>query len=175
VTGIDGSLLSAAVSRPPLAIIGVGNALMRDDAFGPHVIRRLERDPRLRSRHDIELVDAGTAGFDLMHHVLGREAVILLDAVAAREGDTPGTLRVLEHHELLAMRGAAARGSPHEPSILAALQVAQLAGELPQVTLVGVVPADLGMGTELSAAVETAVDAAIALVLAHCGPAPQSS
>lgn len=175
MTGPTGSLLTAAVSRPAIAIIGVGNALMRDDAFGPHMIRRLEQDPVLRARHDIELVDAGTAGFDLMHHVLGRDSVILLDAVAPREGEAPGTLRVIAHEELMTMRGSTARGSPHEPSIPAALQVAQLAGELPHVTLVGVVPADLGMGTELSAAVETAVDAAIRLVLAHCGSVPQSS
>jgi hydrogenase maturation protease len=154
------SLLSVEVTRAPMAIIGVGNALMHDDAFGPLMVRRLERVGLVRDRADVELVDAGTAGFDLMHHVLGREAVILLDAVAPREGECAGTVRVMTHDELLGMRRAGMRGSPHEPGIIAALQVAELAGALPQVTLVGVVPLDTSMGIGLSGPVRAAMDAA---------------
>ena len=157
---MNASLLTVEVPRAPLAIIGVGNALMHDDAFGPLMVRRLERVGLARDRDDVELVDAGTAGFDLMHHLLGRARVILLDAVAARNGESPGTVLVFEHDELLAMRRAGARASPHEPGIIAALQVAELAGALPHVTLVGVVPQDVGMGMGMSGAVRAAMDAA---------------
>lgn len=152
------SLLTVAVQRAPFAIIGVGNALMRDDAFGPTMVRELEALPLFAQLADrVELVDAGTAGFDLMHQLLGRERVLLLDAVAPRDGEPAGTMRLIAHDELLAMSHHNARGTPHEPSILAALHVADLAGALPQVTLVGVVPADTSMGTDTSAAVRAAM------------------
>lgn len=154
------SLLTVQLTRAPVAIIGVGNALLRDDGFGPLMVRRLEQAPALRDRLALEFVDAGTAGFDLMHQLLGREHVILLDTVAPRDGEPPGTARVIAHDELLALGRRGARGSPHEPSIVASLQVAALAGELPHVTLVGVVPQDLGAGVGLSGVVRAAMDAA---------------
>ena len=157
------SLLTVTVQRAPFAIIRVGNALMRDDAFGPTMIRELEALPLFTQLADrVELVDAGTAGFDLMHQLLGRERVLLLDAVAPRDGEPAGTLRVIEHDELLAMSHHNARGTPHEPSILAALHVADLAGALPHVTLLGVVPADVSMGTDTSAAVREAMPDVVA-------------
>lgn len=152
-------ILTVRPERPPIAVIGVGNALMQDDGFGPAMIRALE------SRGDwptsVELIDAGTAGFDLMHQLLGRTHVVLLDAVAAPSGEPPGSVVVFSHEQLLTMRRHGARGSPHEPGILAAIQVAELAGELPQeLLLVGVVPASMDMGTELSVPVTQALDAA---------------
>ncbi|GAB1341723.1 hydrogenase maturation protease [Gemmatimonas sp.] len=157
------SLLTVAVQRAPCAIIGVGNALMCDDAFGPAMIRELEGLPLFAQLGErVELVDAGTAGFDLMHQLLGRERVLLLDAVAPRDGEPAGTMRLIEHDELLAMSHHNARGTPHEPSILAALHVADLAGALPQVTLLGVVPADVSMGTHTSEAVRAAMPDVVA-------------
>ena len=146
------SLLTVAVERATVAIIGVGNVLMRDDAFGPAMIRRLEaaRGDGPGLLQGVELVDAGTAGFDLMHQLLGRARVLLLDTVAARQGEAPGTVLVYTHDELMAMRRQAPRGSPHEPGVLAALQVADLAGALPRVTLLGVVPHDEGLGEGLT-------------------------
>jgi hydrogenase maturation protease len=152
------SLLTVDLPRAPVAIIGVGNLLMRDDAFGPTLVRRLEGHPVIAALGDqVELVDAGTAGFDLMHHLLGRERVILLDAIAPHPHDTPGTVRVLTHDALLAMAHRQARGTPHEPSILAALHVAELAGALPHVSLVGMVPGDVSMGLGLTDAVWAAM------------------
>lgn len=160
------SLLRVSLARPPVAIIGVGNTLMHDDAFGPEIIRALEAAGSFAAMADrVELVDAGTAGFDLMHQLLGREQVILLDAVAPRHNEPPGTVCVFEHDELLAMSHRSGRGTPHEPSILAAIQVAELAGELPHLTLIGVVPSDVSIGVGMSEAVRgacAAVEAAVA-------------
>lgn len=170
------SLLRVSLARPPVAIIGVGNTLMHDDAFGPEMIRMLQADSDYAAIADrVELVDAGTAGFDLMHQLLGRERVILLDAVAPRNNEPPGTVCVIAHDDLLAMAHRSERGTPHEPSILAAIQVAELAGELPHLTLIGVVPSELSIGVGMSeavrgacAAVEAAVATAVSLFPATC-------
>jgi hydrogenase maturation protease len=156
-------ILSVRLERPPMAVIGVGNALMQDDGFGPAMIRRLASGGAWPER--VELVDVGTAGFDLMHQLLGRTHVLLLDAVAAPGGEPPGTLVQVTHGQLVTMPRRGARASPHEPGILAAIQVAALADELPQeLLLVGVVPASMEMGTELSGPVTGALDAAEAAV-----------
>lgn len=166
------SLLTVHLERAPVAIIGVGNVLMHDDAFGPTLVRRLESHAALASRGEaLEFVDVGTAGFDLLHHLLGRERVILLDAIAPRDGEPPGTVRIIEHDELMAMARHGVAGTPHEPSILAALQVASLAGALPRVTLIGMVPADVGAGVGLSPAVEAAITAAMTAAMTAAGTA----
>jgi hydrogenase maturation protease len=156
-------ILSVRPERPPIAVIGVGNALMQDDGFGPAMIARLEARGGLPA--SVELVDVGTAGFDLMHQLLGRTHVLLLDAVAGRAGDAPGTMAQLPHAQLVAMPRHGARASPHEPGVLAAIQVAALAGELPrELLLVGVVPGSMAMGTELTEPVRRAMNPAEAIV-----------
>ena len=65
---------------PPILIVGVGNLLLRDEGIGVHVAHELQR------RHlptDLEVLDGGTAGMDLLHHFQGRRRVIFVDAVEA--------------------------------------------------------------------------------------------
>jgi hydrogenase maturation protease len=147
--------------RAPFAVIGVGNALLGDDGFGPSTLRLLES--RWRWPAKVELVDVGTGGFDLVHALLGRERVILLDATV---GPAPGALVQLDHAALLAVRPGAA--SPHEPSIGDALQLARLTGTLPnELSLFGVVPVSLALGVELTAAAQAACAEAAELVVAR--------
>gem|GEM_PF-6232927 len=84
----DGDLPSAcAEARPGILILGVGNILQKDDGIGVRVIERLmatDVSPRA------ELLDGGTAGMDLLSEVIGREKVVVVDAV--RGGGAPGAV-----------------------------------------------------------------------------------
>jgi hydrogenase maturation protease len=147
--------------RAPFAVIGVGNALLGDDGFGPATLRLLESGWRWPS--GVALADVGTGGFDLVHQLLGRERVILLDATV---GAAPGALVQLDHAALMTVRPGAA--SPHEPSIGDALQLARLTGTLPRdVSLIGVVPVSLALGVELTTEAQAACVAAAELVVAR--------
>jgi hydrogenase maturation protease len=77
---------------PRIAVIGIGNVLTGDDAVGPHVVRVVEARYALPA--DVQVIDAGTPGYDLTAFLVGLDAAILVDAVKAKAA--PGELRVYE-------------------------------------------------------------------------------
>ena len=142
-------------------MIGLGNVLMGDDAFGPYVIRVLEAACEFPP--EVEVADLGTPGLELTPLIAGRDAVIVVDTVTGR--DTPGTLRTYTLEAILE-RAPQTRLSPHEPALKEALLMADFAGAAPsRALLVGVIPERLGTGIGMSLAVHTAVDAAVEQVL----------
>lgn len=72
-----------------LAVIGCGNAARSDDAAGVEVLQRLRA--RIGSADDrLQLIDAGTAGMEVMFKVRGADRVIIVDA--CRSGSEPGAV-----------------------------------------------------------------------------------
>ena len=126
------------MNNPPvrIAVIGIGNVLAGDDAVGPHVVRVLEA--RYDLPEGVQVIDAGTPGYDLTAFLVGLDAVVLVDAVRAR--GTPGEVRLYDRTALLEKRPILAV-SPHEPGVREALLNAEFMGVTPGVVrLVGIVP-----------------------------------
>lgn len=68
-----------------MAVIGLGNRLLSDEGAGLHAVDllrdRLESEDRNGStRIDIDLVEAGTPGMNLLHQFDEREKIIFIDA-----------------------------------------------------------------------------------------------
>ncbi len=140
-----------------IAIIGIGNVLTGDDAVGPHVVRVVEARYALPA--DVQVIDAGTPGYDLTAFLVGMDAAILVDSVRAK--GAPGELRVYEKAELLTRKPVLAM-SPHEPGVREALLNADFMGVTPaHVRLVGVIPSRTETGIGLSAEVRAAIPAAV--------------
>jgi len=147
-----------------VAVVGLGHALLGDDALGLAVVRAL--DSHYRVPASVAVIDAGTPGLDLAGHLLDCERLIFVDALVGSE--PPGTVRTVRHDELLAARPAGPRFSPHEPSIHDALSLLSLAGHGPrEAVLVGVVPGSLEVGVELSQTVSEALPRALDEVVGH--------
>jgi hydrogenase maturation protease len=144
-----------------LAVLGLGSALMGDDAAGPHVLRHLEAERELPP--DIELLDLGTPGPELAHLIEGFDALIVVDTARTRDGK-PGDVLLLRRDDIL--RGPAPeRLSPHDPSLRGALAAADLLGKSPrEVLLVGIVPEEISLGLSLSPAIAAAVPRAVEAV-----------
>jgi hydrogenase maturation protease len=150
-------------TSPPasVAVIGLGNVLLGDDGFGPTVIALLRAGWEFPA--DVELIDGGTPGLHLVASVHGRDALVLIDAVAG--AGAPGELRRYRREDLERLP-ILARVSPHDPAVLETLAIADLAGRGPQTVLVvGVIPASLAMETTLSPPVRAACPGAAALVV----------
>jgi hydrogenase maturation protease len=144
-----------------VVIIGLGNVLVGDDAFGPYVVRTL--DAAWDMAEHVEVLDLGTPGSDLGPHIAGTDAVIFIDTV--RSDGEPGTVRCYRKHELVA-RGPTPRSNPHQPSLVDTLLFLELQDVAPeQVLLIGAVPARYDTGAPLSEPVRAAVPAVIELVL----------
>lgn len=137
-----------------VAILGLGNVLRRDDAFGPSAVLRLEAGWRFPSC--VELQDLGTPGLDLASHLLGRDAVIVLDALSGQ--GAVGTVREIDLRTLPLVSKQGLRMSGHEGDLRTALLVADVEGRGPvRAHVVGVVPQDLGDGTGLSKVARDAI------------------
>jgi hydrogenase maturation protease len=78
-----------------ILVAGVGNAWLRDDGFGGEVTKALlER----QLPAGVQVIDFGSGGLDLAYEVMrGYDALILIDS--SRQGETPGTLYVMEAKE----------------------------------------------------------------------------
>lgn len=155
------STLAASGCVPTVAVLGLGNVLMGDDGFGPTVIRELEAawapDP------EVEFLDLGTPGLDLLPFVSDRRALILVDTV--RSDGPAGTIRLYRKDAILAYPPQT-RLSPHDPGVKEALLLADLEGRgATSVLLVGVVPGSTAKGVTLTPALTVAVSHAVSAVL----------
>lgn len=113
-------------------IICVGNRLRADDSAGPAVHDRLQR----RSLPaDVEVVDGGLAGLDLLRWVEGCDGVVFVDAVSGFLPD-PGAGEV----DPVAVAAAAEPCFDHAAGLPYLLRMLPrvLDGSVPQVRVVGI-------------------------------------
>ena len=144
-----------------IGVVGLGNVLMGDDAFGPWVVQVLLAEHVFAE--DVAVNDLGTPGLDLVPWVTNLEALILVDTV--RSEAPPGTIRLYRRDDIL-KHPPQPRLSPHDPGLKEALLTAEFAGQAPrEVLLVGAVPERTEMGVGLSPAVQGAVPPAALEVL----------
>ena len=124
-----------------------------DEGVGVRVIKELER--RYRFSSEVELLDGGTAGIELLRHISGRDYLILIDVV--KSGQSPGTVVRIEGEDVPAVFRN--RISPHQLGLSDLLAAAMLTDELPEnIILFGVEPASLDQGLDLSDTVEASMD-----------------
>ncbi len=145
---------------PRVAVIGIGNVLLGDDAFGPTVVELMRA--HWRFPEGVELIDAGTPGLDLVDYMSDRDHVVLVDAVATRS--PPGTVVVLDR-EAIRRLPRKQRVSPHDPVLQDAVWLTEITDDGPrELTLIGAVPQNLEPGADLSPAMLAAIrDACITL------------
>jgi hydrogenase maturation protease len=150
---------------PKVRVLGLGNVLMGDDAVGPWVIEELLANWDFPE--EVELVDVGTPGLDLVPYMAGADTILIVDTV--KSDGPPGRIRVYERDQLFA-RPAQPRLSPHDPGLTEVLFALTLAGSAPRdVVLIGVVPGAVEKRIGLSAPVQDAVPQAAAAVIERLG------
>ncbi len=142
-------------------VIGLGNVLMRDDAFGPYVIRLI--DAFYAVPPEVQILDVGTPGLDLIPYVCEVDVLIIVDTVRA-DGE-PGEIRVFRTGDILG-DAVQPRLGPHDPGVKEALLTAAVAGSAPgEVLLVGVLPQSVEVGVGLSAPVRSSLAPVVAWVV----------
>jgi hydrogenase maturation protease len=152
-----------------IAVIGLGNVLMGDDSFGPHVAKLL--DAWYEWPDDVEVVEMGTQGVELTPFVHDHEAIVVVSSI--HDGSAPGTLRTLSRAEVLdpalPARTPSLRNSPYEPQIRNHVHKLEFVGGAPRdVWVVGASPSSIeligGLTPPVRAALPGAVDAVLAIL-----------
>jgi hydrogenase maturation protease len=143
----------------PILVLGLGSTPSGDDGLGPILLDELARQYRYAGGF-VEFVNGGTKGLDLLGHIVGRQAIVVLDALTT--GAKPGTVSVLEGAEVLRYAtGSSASVHPGDAHEL--LATAAFLGDLPEhFYVVGVQPGDLHQGAALSTQVQRSLQRAVA-------------
>jgi hydrogenase maturation protease len=141
-------------------VLGIGNILLRDEGVGVRVVESMAK--RYTLPEEVEILDGGTSGMDLLYTISGRDLLIVCDAVKADA--PPGTIIPITGDDVPVFLQA--KLSPHQVGLSDVLATLKLLDELPPVvSIIGIVPEDLSLGTELSPTAAGAVDRALTMIV----------
>jgi hydrogenase maturation protease len=142
-------------------VLGLGNLVHADDGFGVHAISRLQCDPRVP--HGVRLLDGGTQGLGLLHHLSGLRRLLVIDAIDA--GEPSGTLLRFEG---TALHGLPGKASVHQLGFADLMVALQLLGDSPgEIVVLGVQPESTDWSAELTPPVERALAPLVDCVVAQ--------
>ena len=143
---------------PSVLILGIGNLLWADEGFGVRAVEQLHRTHAFGD--NVRLIDGGTQGLYLIHHVQDADILLVFDAVDY--GLVPGTLHCVLGDDVPRFMGAK-KMSLHQTGFQEVLMTADLLGRLPRhLALVGVQPHTLeDFGGSLTDMVRAQIDPAI--------------
>ena len=140
-------------------ILGIGNILLSDEGIGVRVAERMQR---MSLPPDVEVLEGGVKGLDLIYFIEGREKVIVVDAVKA--GAPPGTLFRFTDKDLAAKKGTLR--SAHGIDFSDVIAITGFMGiKPPEIIFLGIEPESLDAGMELSPLIEKNIPILINLVM----------
>jgi hydrogenase maturation protease len=144
-----------------MAIVGVGNLLLMDEGVGVHVVQELER------RHlpsNVLVIDGGTCP-DALAYASEVDKLVIVDAV--RGGGEPGTVYRLTPDDI----DESDRNplSLHEWDLMDSLKLSRYWTEDIEVVIIGVEPAQMEWGMDLSPEVQARLPRIVEVVLREVG------
>jgi hydrogenase maturation protease len=150
---------------PEQAVVGVGNQIMGDDGLSADVVEVL-REAGVDDDPGVSIDHAGTTAFFALEAMDGADRAIVIDALQVPDTD-PGTVHRMVY------RGGSFEDDTidihmHDFSFTEAITAAEGAYEIPsEIIVLGMTPADLSAGLELSQAVRANMDELVASVRAE--------
>ena len=146
------------LAPPRVTVLGVGNVLLSDEGFGVRVAETL--DVAYDFPDDVQVLDGGVLGMELLRFVTGTEKLLILDAL--KEGGADGRCRRLVDDEVKAHFRE--KLSAHEIGVQDVLTFLEVTGKLiGEVVVIGAEPKSLEAGLSLSPELLPLVDEAAAM------------
>ncbi len=141
-------------------VLGVGNTLMSDEGIGVHVVERLVQNYEIPE--EVQILDGGTLGMDLLFYLEGVPNLLIVDAVQANR--EPGHLLRLANDEAPAFLSM--KVSPHQIGVPDMLAAAKLRGTTPpNIVLWGIQPETIEIGLDLSPILAALVEPLVGNIL----------
>ncbi len=136
-----------------ILVLGLGNILLGDEGVGVHVVNELIK--RYSFIPEIDIVDGGTKGLDLLPILEARDRVLIIDAVDFEKA--PGYIGILENREIPAVLHS--KLSVHHIGLGEVLLASEMLGIMPQeICLIGIQPLTLETGIGLSPVLASRID-----------------
>jgi hydrogenase maturation protease len=147
----------------PILVLGIGNILLKDEGIGVHVANTLMEMPL---PPEVEVMDGGTMGIDLLFYIEGRKKVIVIDTVKA--GEPPGTMYRFTDKDLSFKKDVLR--TAHGIDFSDVVRTSQTMGTKPdEVVFIGIEPESMEEGLELSPFIAERIPAIIELVKRELG------
>lgn len=155
-----GGLFNFKENTMEIGIIGVGNILMQDEGVGPKVAEILKT--KYFFEPEIEIIDGGTLGLDLLPYIEKFKKIILIDVVDFHK--EPGYIKILRGEEIPPYLKT--KLSVHHVGVQDLLEVSRFMGVMPEeLVLVGIQPETIDLGLDLSETVVGKINELISEVL----------
>ena len=122
-------------------VLGIGNALLRDEGIGCHVAHALEEIPLT----DVKIIDGGTCP-DVLQFVEDADKLVIVDAV--KGGGTPGQIYRFHLEDITLEQKLFL--SLHDVGLVNNLILMQLWHNIGEAVIIGVEPREINWGLELS-------------------------
>jgi len=131
--------------------MGLGNTLNKDEGLGVHALELLQKYLAERAP-DVEFLDGGALGLNLLPWVEEASHLLVLDSVVSRFS-LPGSVLELEKDEIPLYRNI--KMSDHQITFQEVLGLAKFRNLFPEyLHLVGAQPVDISIGYGLSPEIE---------------------
>ena len=143
-----------------ILILGIGNILQKDDGIGVHIVQEMIRS-KVPLPDNVEIVDGGTAGYDLIPIMQGHDKIIIVDALKAN--DRPGAIyRFSAEH----LADQSSSFSMHDIGIRGIIDSLRIMGENPFIEIIGIVPEDINtLDIGISDSVKESIQQAVEQIL----------
>ena len=151
-------------SNHKVVVLGLGNILMEDEGIGVHAANHLEGNYSFKP--EIEIVDGGTSGLDLLPFFDTEKSILLIDAV--NFDMKPGTVGVLEDDDILAQLDP--KLSLHHLGLSDLISISELTDrKAKKLTLLGIQPEsmenlDLEMTDTIKGVFEKVIENALRII-----------
>ena len=128
-----------------ITVLGIGNTILSDEGFGVHVVEFLRKNYKFPD--NVQLIDGGTLGVELMHFIIGTSKLLIIDSIDG--GCEAGKFFHLRGDEIL--KHFTQKVSAHEIGIQDILTMLEITGKkIPCIELIGVQPFSLDAGINLT-------------------------
>ncbi len=137
-----------------ILILGLGNFLLKDEGLGIHFADNISQEKDLPEYADVE--DGATGGITLLYLMEDYKRVIVIDAMDFK--GNPGDVKKVTFDEIKDNRNHLSV-SLHGFNFFDVLNLAKtLSINLPEISIIGVQPADMTQGVELTPIVKNAYE-----------------
>ena len=139
-------------------VLGIGNALLKDEGIGCHVTNALAEIPL----PDVRVIDGGTCP-DLWHFIGDTDKLVVVDAV--KGGGTPGQIYRFHPDDITLEQKPSL--SVHDMDFVDNLRLMRLWHNISETVIIGVEPKEINWGLELSPELQYKMPQIIDIVLSE--------
>jgi hydrogenase maturation protease len=149
------------MKRNRIAVIGLGNLLMKDEGVGLVAVSSMQR---MWKHGGVDFVPAGTPSMSLLHHFDGRKKLIFVDG--GRCGVETGAFRRFHANEVRSVKEQKRR-SLHEFDLIKLIECAEKIGLVDdtEIVIYCIEILDMELGEELSEKVTSGLPALMQAVM----------